>query len=388
MTAMFAILFPRHHCVTGRSKPRPEKPLKLGSIILWGVILIGRITDANAQGKILLVSQKDPEVIQGSTPAPLYRDPVYDGAADPVLVWNPQKQAWWMFYTQRRAKLDLPGVEWCHGTEIGVAESVDHGFSWTYTGTLPLSHPDEAYSFWAPDVIMDDNGTFHLFPSYVPGAAETHRNWSGERYIFHYTSTDLWNWEFQERVPLSSDYCIDATLFRTPGGKWRMWYKDEGHDSRTLAVESSDLKAWEPVEDPGVSQLYGEGPKTFRFKGHYWLIKDPDSGLDVYRSSDLEHWEYKGKILDQPGTRNSDGTIGKHADVVVSGDRAYIIYFTHPYTQHATVRNGMMPFSYRHTALQAAELVVVDGRLVCDRDKPFRIFLEPASGKAREHGLK
>ena len=167
-----------------------------------------------------------------------------------------------------------------------------------------------------------------------------------------------------------------------------MWYKDEGHDSRTLAVESSDLKAWEPVEDPGVSQLYGEGPKTFRFKGHYWLIKDPDSGLDVYRSSDLEHWEYKGKILDQPGTRNSDGTIGKHADVVVSGDRAYIIYLTHPYTQHATVRNGMMPFSYRHTALQAAELVVVDGRLVCDRDKPFRIFLEPASGKAREHGLK
>ena len=50
------------------------------------------------------------------TPAPLYRDPVYDGAADPVLVWNPQREAWWMFYTQRRAKLELPGVEWCHGT--------------------------------------------------------------------------------------------------------------------------------------------------------------------------------------------------------------------------------------------------------------------------------
>lgn len=35
------------------------------------------------------------------TPAPLYRDPVHDGAADPVLVWNPRRDAWWLFYTQR-----------------------------------------------------------------------------------------------------------------------------------------------------------------------------------------------------------------------------------------------------------------------------------------------
>ncbi|MCK4855866.1 MAG: glycosyl hydrolase, partial [Bacteroidales bacterium] len=186
------------------------------------------LVDSSAQKAIHQVSLKDPEVISSSTPAPLFRDPVYDGAADPVLVWNPNRNVWWMFYTQRRAKIDVPGVEWCHGTEIGVAESRDSGFSWTYIGTLPLSHPDNAYSFWAPDVILDDKGIFHLFPSYVPGAAETHRNWGGERHIFHYTSKDLWNWKFQERVPLSSDYCIDATLFRKPDGKWRMWYKDEG----------------------------------------------------------------------------------------------------------------------------------------------------------------
>ena len=34
---------------------------------------------------------------------PLFRDPVFDGAADPVVVWNAAVQRWWMFYTNRRA---------------------------------------------------------------------------------------------------------------------------------------------------------------------------------------------------------------------------------------------------------------------------------------------
>ena len=329
-----------------------------------------------------------------TVPAPLYRDPVYDGAADPVLVWNPHKKAWWMFYTQRRAKVDLPGVEWCHGTEIGVAESRDQGMTWAYRGTLPLTPPDPEYSFWAPDVIRDDAGRYHMFVSYVPGAASTHRDWGGQRHILQYSSDDLWQWKFERRVPLASDYCIDATLFRRPDGSWRMWYKDEGHGSQTFAVESRDLKEWKPVKDPGVSKLYGEGPKAFRFQGAYWLIKDPNSGLDVYRSDDLDTWTYQGKILDKPGTRNSDGTIGKHADVVVcggggaagasggaaggaSGERAYIIYFTHPFTENAPERDGVSPLSNRHTALQAAELEVMDGKLACDRNKPFRIRLTP-----------
>ena len=36
-----------------------------------------------------------------AAPKPLYRDPVYDGAADPVVIWNPAVQRWWMFYTNR-----------------------------------------------------------------------------------------------------------------------------------------------------------------------------------------------------------------------------------------------------------------------------------------------
>ena len=322
-------------------------------------------------------SQPAASEMAASVPAPLYRDPVYDGAADPVLTWNPAKRVWWMYYTQRRAKVEAPGVEWCHGTEIGVAESADEGMTWTYKGTLSLEHPDKGYSFWAPDIIEDDAGVYHLFVSYVPGAAETHRGWGGERHILHYSSADLWQWKFEQRVPVSSNHCIDPTLIRRPDGAWRIWYKDEAKRSNTLAVESRDLRDWKPVADPGVSKLYGEGPKAFRFKGCYWLIKDPDSGLDVYRSEDLDAWSYQGKILDKRGQRNDDATIGKHADVVVCGERAYIIYFTHPDGQDFPERSGVIPFAARRSSLQAAELEAKDGRLTCDRNKLFRIRLTP-----------
>lgn len=327
------------------------------------------------------VPVKLPARSQPVTPAPLYRDPVFDGAADPVLTWNPRRKSWWMCYTQRRASLDLPGVEWCHGTEIGVAESRDGGMTWNYLGVLPLSHPDPGYSFWAPDIVQDDKGLFHLFVTYVPGWANEHREWGGERYIFQYSSHDLWTWKLEQRLPLSSNYCIDPSLCRRPDGSWRMWYKDEARNSDTLAVESNDLKQWKPVSDIGASRLYGEGPKVFRFKNYYWLIKDPNSGLDVYRSGDLERWTYQGKILAKPGRRNDDASIGKHADVVVCGDHAYIIYFTHPHGQDFPERNGILPLAGRRSSVQAAELIVRDGMLECDRDRPFRIRLSAPARK-------
>ena len=43
----------------------------------------------------------NPEGVKQTAPAPLYRDPVYDGVADPVVVWNKEDRSWWMLYTQR-----------------------------------------------------------------------------------------------------------------------------------------------------------------------------------------------------------------------------------------------------------------------------------------------
>src|ERR1700759_3726688 len=71
-------------------------------------------------------------------PAPLFRDPIYDGAADPVVVYNREKKQWWMFYTQRRANVQSANVEFCYGTSIGVAVTEDHAQTWSYHGAPKL----------------------------------------------------------------------------------------------------------------------------------------------------------------------------------------------------------------------------------------------------------
>ena len=62
---------------------------------------------------------------------------------------------------------------------------------------------------------------------------------------------------------------------------------------------------------------------------------------------------------------HDDDSSGKHADVLVQVDRAYVIYFTHPEQPGL----GLLP--HRRTSLQAAELQIVKGRLRCDRDRHF-----------------
>src|SRR6187431_2461751 len=62
---------------------------------------------------------------------PLYRDTIFDGAADPTLIWNSKEKKWFMFYTNRRANIGGNGVSWVHGTPIGIAESKD-GAHWKY----------------------------------------------------------------------------------------------------------------------------------------------------------------------------------------------------------------------------------------------------------------
>jgi hypothetical protein len=36
---------------------------------------------------------------------PLFRDPVHDGAADPEVVYNRERDPWFIFYTNRRANV-------------------------------------------------------------------------------------------------------------------------------------------------------------------------------------------------------------------------------------------------------------------------------------------
>jgi len=77
-----------------------------------------------------------PRIDIAHAPAPLFDDPVRHGAADPSVAWLPGKGGgkgeWWMYYTQRRATLaDKKGVDWVHGSAIGIAISSD-GLHWKY----------------------------------------------------------------------------------------------------------------------------------------------------------------------------------------------------------------------------------------------------------------
>lgn len=65
---------------------------------------------------------------------------------------------------------------------------------------------------------------------------------------------------------------------------------------------------------------------------------------------------------------------GGHADVVVSGDRAFLFYFTHPGRRPDAPKTDT---EQRRSSIQVVELKYKDGHLTCDRDQPTHIRLVP-----------
>ncbi|MFC5460346.1 hypothetical protein [Massilia niabensis] len=306
---------------------------------------------------------------------PLFRDPVFDGAADPVVVRNPARGSWWMFYTNRRAtETGLPGVSWVHGTRIGIAESFDGGASWKYAGTADIALPPELggaeATHWAPDVVRADDGTWHMFLTVVPGVFT---DWAHPRRIVHLTSSDLRTWRNARQITLASDRVIDAGVARLLGGGWRMWYNNERDRKSIYYADSPDLANW-TEKGRVVSDQAGEGPKVFQWRGAWWMITDVWRGLAVYRSPDAVTWARQaGNLLEQPGQGVDDAVIGGHADVVVSGDRAWLFYFTHPGRRGAD--KGKDGAEQRRSTLQVTELFESGGLLRVDRDAPTHIQL-------------
>ncbi len=310
---------------------------------------------------------------------PLFRDPVFDGAADPVVIRNAARGTWWMFYTNRRANAaGLSGVSWVHGTKIGIAESVDEGASWSYVGTADIELPAALggldATHWAPDVVRADDGSYRMFLTVVPGVFT---DWKHPRHIVQLTSTDLRTWRNAREIPLASDRVIDAAVTRLPGGGWRMWYNNERDGKSIYYADSPDLENW-TGRGKVVADQAGEGPKVFQWRGAWWMITDVWRGLAVYRSQDAVNWTRQpDNLLQQPGKGADDGVIGGHADVVVVGDRAWLFYFTHP--GRGNVQGGAGTGTdgpeQRRSSLQVTELIQSGDRLRVERDAPTRIAL-------------
>jgi hypothetical protein len=309
-------------------------------------------------------------------PKPLYDDPVYHGAADPVIIYNKQRKKWWMFYTNRRASILDSTVQWVHGTRIGIAESKD-GKEWTYIDTANINYrPDSGYTHWAPDV-TEHNGVYHMYLTYVPG---TFKDWNHPRVIIHCTSKDLKNWNYESTLKLVNEKVIDASVYKINDSLWRMWYNNERDGKSIWYADSKDLYNW---TDKGKAiAARGEGPKVFAWpagssgQNKYFIIIDAWKGMEIYSSDDLLTWKKQpNRILENPGKGLDDQAIGGHCDVVVNNGRAFVFYFTHP-GRRKDKPAARGSFDDKRSVIQATELKYVNGEIICDRDEPVNIKLQ------------
>ncbi len=307
---------------------------------------------------------------QKTAPKPVFDDPVYHGAADPVIVYNPAVKKWWMFYTNRRASIEDSTVAWVHGTRIGIAESKD-GRKWKYVDTANIQYrPDPGYTHWAPDIIEAKDG-WHMYLTYVPG---TFTDWNHPRVIVHLHSTDLINWNYESTLQLINQKVIDASVYKENDSLYRLWYNNEKDGKSIWYAESPDLKTW---TDKGKAiAARGEGPKVFYWQDQYFMIVDAWKGMEVYSSTDLLKWtKQKDRILEAPGKGKDDQAIGGHCEVIVNDGRAFVYYFTHP-GRRKDQPAAKGSFDDKRSVIQVAELEYKDGQIVCDRDKPLRLKLK------------
>lgn len=304
-------------------------------------------------------------------PKPLFRDPVYDGAADPAIVRDAKRGEWVMFYTNRRASMppaaDPKDVSWFHATHIGIARSKD-GAHWRYQGIAAIPKSCTGATHWAPDV-QRFGDTYHMWLTVVPGVF---KDWNAPRFLVHLTSKDLKSWQCGERLDLGSDRIIDASVEALPKGGYRLWFNDERMNKAIRFAEGTDLVHWtirgNAVDTPG------EGPKGFRWKGKWWLISDAWKGLLVLRSDDDgAHWiRQSDHLVADAGTIDTDRAKGQHPDVIVAGDRAYLVYFVHQSGEPEAAKDKDWG---RRTVMQIAELHEKDGLLSVDRNAPTEVDL-------------
>lgn len=259
-------------------------------------------------------------------------DPIHDGAADPCVFWNDRTEEWWCVFVQRRANTATLRPDWngrCHGTTVAVASGGADGRRWVYRGSLDLESGWRHDTFWGPDVIRDDEGRFHMFVTHIDGVPEDDawdtfgRPSRSHRRIRRYVSSDAETWILDQTLALGTDWAVDPTVARLPGGGWGLWFKAEAEGGAVWFTESSDLRTWSPPVDAVGG--WHEGPDVFVLGGWMWLIAETrDPGFAVYRSTDGRSWEARASLDLSAG----NGRPARAPNVLVLGqDHAVLAFY-------------------------------------------------------------
>ncbi len=308
-----------------------------------------------------------------------FADPNYHGSCDPEVIWNADTEEWYLYYTARRATRESGSYV---GTPIGVIASPDLA-EWRFLGYCTFDgrkgQPDNPDTHWAPGIIRSGD-VYHMFATYKDNAAPP---WAGKGQIRHYVAPadDLIDgWKLVDSPGFAQPDPIDATLLEIGEG-FRAYYRVGGSGGIQWA-SSTDLRSWAnhgkcpgDVNSSAAERGFGyqEAPYVFRFQGTYWMLTDPHKGLAVYRSEDAVTWELEGRILEDPGSREADGTLARHPSVAVINGRAILFYHTEPNRPYPTPPAEKRTPHQKLSFLQCAELQVVEGRLQCDRNRAIKL---------------
>lgn len=320
------------------------------------------------------------EIISDTLPAPLFIDPNYHGSCDPEIIWNEHEQAWWIFYTARKGTEENTWV----GTPLGVASSRDLKH-WEFRGYCSFDgvggEAKAKETFWAPAIIAHE-GKYHMFvtwkPDSIPADGKAWGSHPGK--IVHYSAPAndlLRGWKKVGIIHEPDLSTIDATVYQQ-GEFFHVWFKgrEPGKKNELFHLKTRDFKTW---TNEGLSQSdvfnpaktgykFEEAPYIFSWQGKQFLITDSHEGLLTYMSKDGDNWKYQGVILKEEGERPYDHSRARHCSVAVIGERAFIFYHVEPWREYGEISISKQPVMNRRSVLQAAELKMEKGKLVCDRN--------------------
>jgi hypothetical protein len=191
-----------------------------------------------------------------------------------------------------------PGKHLLHATARTLTQSPWHKEPFALTADWER-HGE--WLLWAPHVIRHD-GLYYMFVC----VGNNH----GHQYKIHLlTSQDLWHWDRFPGNPLLTDGFDgrDPNVLRV-GDQWVLYYTatvpPEGGNHAVACVTSPDLKHW------GERRVVFTHPRTGTFggpaespfvvrRGRFFYLFACDGGtINVYRSTDPFHWDFKDHVAD------------------------------------------------------------------------------------------